>query len=222
MRAPAVEETAVDLPISEYIKVVVALFVIVDPVGNAPIFLGLTEGQTAREKNRTAWTASAVTVVALVGSALAGSQILYFFGIRIPSFQVAGGLLLLLTAISMLQAKMSATRQSAQEADEAGARESVAVVPLAIPLCAGPGAIATAVLYGHQMTGAFNAAFLIAACVVVGVSLYLSFLLSGWLGRHISRTGLNVMTRLAGIILAALGVEFIAKGMIQLLPGLGG
>ncbi len=209
-----------DGSITQYIKIVVGLFVIVNPIGMAPIFLSLTQDQSEQEKRATARIAAVAATALLVGAALTGEHILSFFGVSIPSFRVAGGLLVLLVSLAMLHARESGAKHTPEEAAEAADKENVAVVPLAIPLLAGPAALSTAILYAHQAKSAFDVAFVIGACMLVGLCVYVAFRIAAPMSRLLGKTGTNIMTRLFGILLAAIGVEFIARGLAQLLPGL--
>jgi multiple antibiotic resistance protein len=204
----------------EYLEIVTALIVIVDPIGAVPIFLGLTSGQTGRERAHTAWVASITAAFVLVVASAIGEPLLRFFGISIASFRVGGGILVLLTAISMMNARISPVRQTPEESKEAEEKENVAVVPLAIPLLAGPAAISTVIILAHREISPFFNGFLIAAILFVTfltwASLRLSIPLSGKLGR----TGLNNITRVMGLLLSAIAVEFIATGLLALFPGL--
>lgn len=206
----------------DYIKTFMAILVIVNPIGIAPVFLTLTEGQSEAAKKAVARLAVVVMSGVLVGSSLAGQHVLKFFGVGIPAFRTAGGILLLLTAISMLQARKPRTRHTPEEEEEAASKQSIAIVPLAIPLLAGPGAISTTILYGTQADTLLDFLVLIGSCVLVGGCTYVTMRLSATIGRILGKTGINIVTRLFGILLAALGVEFITVGLAQLLPGLAG
>ncbi|MEW6746979.1 MAG: MarC family protein [Planctomycetota bacterium] len=204
----------------QYMKTVIGILVIVNPIGTIPFFLGLTEGQAASTRRAVARLASFAATIVLVGSAFLGEPVLSFFGVTIPAFRVAGGLLLLTIAMGMLQAQRPRTKTTPGEEVEAAARENVALVPLAIPLLAGPGAISTMILLASHATGFADRAFLVGACALVGGVSFVILCLAGTIGRVLGRTGINVVTRLFGILLAALGVEFIAGGLVTLMPGL--
>ncbi|MDE2196047.1 MAG: YchE family NAAT transporter [Gammaproteobacteria bacterium] len=207
---------------AEYLKFFAGLLAILNPVGVIPIFINLTQNQTAGERNRTAFMA-AVTVGVVLGVALlAGELILNFFGISVASFQVGGGILILLNSLSMLQAKMGPTRQTEEEAQETVEKEQVAVVPLGVPLTAGPGAISTVILYGHRPALFGRYVVLLIGIAVVAVIVWTAFRLAPLISRALSRTGINIVTRLMGLIMAAIGIEFIAAGMRVLFPALTG
>jgi multiple antibiotic resistance protein len=206
--------------IGHYLKIFVGMFVIVNPIGMAPFFLDMTEGLSPAAKRAVARLASITASGVLIGAALTGARLLAFFGVSLPAFRVAGGILILLIAIAMLQASPSRARQTPEEAAEATDKEKIAIVPLAIPLLAGPGAISTAILYANQAKGVRETIFLILTCVVVGICVYLVFRSSEKIGKTLGKTGINILTRLFGILLAAIGVEFITEGLVKLLPGL--
>ncbi|MGE5624214.1 MAG: YchE family NAAT transporter [Bacillota bacterium] len=204
----------------EYLKFFAGLVAILNPIGVIPIFINLTYNQTARERNRTALMA-AVTVGTVLGVALlCGEWILNFFGISVASFQVAGGILILYNSLSMLQAKMNATRQTEEEAQETAEREDVAVVPIGVPLTAGPGAISTVILYGHKPALFGQYVILFGGIAVISAIIWAAFRLAPFISRALSRTGINIVTRLMGLIMAAIGIEFIAAGLRVLFPSL--
>jgi len=205
----------------DYIKTIIGLFVIVDPLGVVPIFISMTAGHSRSDKRAIAKTATLTASGVLAGAALTGQHLLDFFGVSIPAFRVAGGVLLLLIAISMLNAQRPRTKHTPEEAAEAAEKDSIAVVPLAIPLLAGPGAISSTILYASQARSWFDYVFLVLACALVGASTYLACILSEPIGRILGKTGINIVTRLFGILLAAIGVEFITRGLVQLIPSLG-
>ena len=204
----------------EYLKFFAGLVAILNPIGVIPIFINLTYNQTAPERNRTALMAAITVGVVLAVALLCGEVILDFFGISVASFQVAGGILILLNSLSMLQAKMGATRQTEEEAQETSEREDVAVVPIGVPLTAGPGAISTVILYGHKPALFGRYVILVGGIAIVALIVWTAFRLAPLISRALSRTGINIVTRLMGLIMAAIGIEFIASGLRILFPSL--
>jgi multiple antibiotic resistance protein len=198
------------LEFTEYTKFLIGLLAIVNPLGAVPIFVALTSGTIDAERK-----------IILFVALLFGDLLLRFFGITIHSFSVGGGILILLMAISMLQAKISAVSHTAEEAREGASKESVAVVPLAMPLLAGPGAISTVILYAHKNPSLTHYAILGVDILIVGVLLWAVLQLVPWISRHVSQTGINIFTRIMGLILAAIAIEFIANGLRGLFPALG-
>jgi multiple antibiotic resistance protein len=204
----------------QYAESVTALFVIADPIGAVPIFISLTTSQTQCERKRTAKNVAVTVAIVLVVSIFAGQPLLAFFGISLPSFRVGGGILILLMAIAMMQARPSGTQRTPEETEEAATKEEVAVVPLGIPLVAGPGAISTIIIYAHQAPTWFDTVFLVFASILVAVSVWVALRLADPIRKLLGKTGINIVTRLFGLILAAVAVEFMAGGLGQLLPGL--
>jgi multiple antibiotic resistance protein len=204
----------------DLLKPLIALLAIVNPVGALPFFIAFTQNFSREQRGRTISVASfsAFTVIAV--SAIAGQKILEFFGISIASFQVGGGTLLLISSLQMLNAqpaegKASALADGNQKAD-AGA--SIAVVPLAIPLLTGPATISTIVIYAEKTRNVWELAVLVGYGVVIGLAIYAIFSASGRIARVLGRTGINVMTRLFGLMLAAMAVELLADGLVKLFP----
>ncbi|MBC8008276.1 MAG: MarC family protein [Prolixibacteraceae bacterium] len=205
---------------TDLIKLTVALLAIVDPFASIPVFLGTTIGYTNAERRQVTQVV-AITVFCVLGvSALIGTQLLRFFGISIPSFLIAGGILLLLMAISMLQARESGIRQTPDEAAEASEREAVAVVPLAIPLLAGPGAISTMIIATHQSQSVMHHLLLLIPAAIIAIVVWATFAAATRISERLGKTGMNIITRVMGLIIAAIGVEYIYRGMIEFFPKL--
>lgn len=201
-------------------QIATALVVVTDPVGNLPIFISLTSHHTASERKHAVNIAVLTTALTLVISVYLGEPVLALFGISIPSFRVAGGIIVMLLAIAMLRARPSEVRYAPGEADEAAHRAAIAVVPLGIPLIAGPGAISTVIIFAHQSTSWLDLAFLTATSLAVSGLMWLSLRLAAPIRHLLGITGINVVTRLMGLILTAVAVEFITGGLGELLPGL--
>ena len=201
-------------------KPLVALLAIVNPVGVVPFFIHFTQSFNTAERRRTIRISAFTAFVVIAVSALAGLRIIEFFGISIASFQVGGGTLLLISALSMLNAKPAESKPGDEDEGrqrvDAGA--SIAVVPLTIPLLTGPATISTMVIYAERTRHWWQLAVLVGYGVVVGVATFLAFSASGHIARLLGRTGINVMTRLMGLILAALAVEIMAEGLVKLFP----
>lgn len=206
------------LEYTDYIKIFIALLAVVDPLGVMPIIAGLTARYTRADLKRTARTVSLTVMTILLLALYSGEGLLSFFGISIHSFKVSGGILLMLMAISMLQAKTSETVQTKTEAQEGEAKQEIALVPLSMPLLAGPGAISTVILYAQN--GSSGMHFILMSLDIVLVTLILWGVIRciPWLTERLSQTGINIFTRLMGLILSALAVEFIAAGIKGLFP----
>ena len=208
------------LEYTEYTKFLIALLAIVNPLGAVPIFVALTSGSAELERKKITKIVVVSVLSILFVALLIGDGLLQFFGITIHSFSVGGGILILLMAISMLQARLSPISQTKEEAREGESKESVAVVPLAMPLLAGPGAISTVILYAHKQSGATHYVVMAVDILIVGLLLWLVLKLVPWISRHVSQTGINIFTRIMGLILAAIAIEFIAFGLKGLFPAL--
>lgn len=204
----------------EYLEMLTAIIVIVDPLGAVPIFIGLTAEQSEHERAHTARVAVFSAGIVLVIACLLGAPLLKFFGIRIASFQIAGGILIFVLAMSMLNARISPAKQTQEEATEAVGKENVAVVPLAIPLLAGPAAISTIIIYAHRQEGWMIRGFLILAVALTIALVWILWRVSIPLSRKLGRTGMNNVTRVMGLLLAAIAVEFVAGGLGELFPAL--
>jgi multiple antibiotic resistance protein len=211
------------LELTEYGKFLVALLVIVDPIGMVPMFI-LLSGSTPREvdRKRIARLASVAVAVVLVAAALIGESVLRLFGIGLPSFKVAGAILIMLMAISMMQANPLKEKQTAEEAKEAEDKDSIAVVPLAVPLLAGPGAISTTIIYASERFALAHYALIIACCLIAALITWLTLRAAIPMSRLLGKTGINVMVRLMGLLLAAVAVEIFVGGVRGLLPGAAG
>ncbi len=207
---------------NEYLKFFAALLAIVNPVGAIPIFINLTEGQGEAERKKTGMMASVSVAVILVVVLFTGESVLDFFGVTVGSFRVGGGILILLMAISMLHARVSRVKQTEEEVNDFSDRETGGVVPLGTPLLAGPGAISTVILYAQRHASGMHYILLLAAIVLLSVLTWLCFRMAPSLARLLGRTGINVFTRIMGLFMAAVGVEFIANGLKELFPLLGG
>ena len=200
----------------------VSLFAIVEPIGIVPFFLSVTHGWT-RERTHAAARAAALTVlVVLLASMLLGEGLLSIFGISLASFAVGGGLILLILALSMMKASQMEMRQTPEEAYETEERNALAVVPLGVPLLAGPGAMSNVIVQSHQYGAGMDIYLALAlAIIVVALSVFLVFRSAEVIADRLGTTGVNLVTRLMGLILAALAVEMMAGGMLELFPGLG-
>ena len=205
--------------LQEYLRYLVTLTAVLDPFLAIPIFVGVT---AARDKVGTQRLANVVTVtvfLVLAGAALGGEAILRLMGASLPAFRVGGGLVLLLMALAMLNAKVGEMRQTRAEAAELESGEVSGVVPLAVPLLAGPGAISTTII-AAQAGGVAHALALIVCIGLMCALLWALLRAAHALGRRLSTTALNVATRLLGLILAAIAIETMADGLKRLFPGL--
>ncbi len=205
-----------------YAEIAVALLVLLDPIGAVPVFVTLTANHSAEERRRTINQASATAFIVLMVAFLAGDPLFHILGISIASFTVGGGVILMLMAIAMLQARPSRVNRAEEEVDRAARRAAVAVVPLGIPVAAGPGAISAALIYGEQAKNWTDDAIILGIFALVIACFWIALNLAGPTKRVLGTTGINVVTRLLGLILMAVSVQFIANGLIALFPGLRG
>ena len=208
----------------DLLKPLIALLAIVNPIGVVPFFIHFTQGFNTEQRRHTIRVASFTAFVVVAVSAIAGLKIIEFFGISIASFQVGGGMLLLISAIQMLQAHPAETSKDDvnEGASKADAGASIAVVPLTIPLLTGPATISTMVIYAQKTRHWWELAVLVGYGIVIGAAAFLALSASGRIARLLGQTGINIMTRLMGLILAALAVEIMADGLAKLFPALAG
>jgi multiple antibiotic resistance protein len=206
------------LNLNEYLHLSAGLISVVNPIGIIPTFITLTSARTNDDRKRTAVVCALSVASVLLIAMLAGEPILSFFGISLPSFRVAGGILVLLMGISMLRATDDRARHTPEEREESYEKQSVAVVPLAIPLLSGPGAISTTIVYAHLEHSLTH--YLMTGLVILLVSsiVLITLLLAPRISTLMGNTGMNVVTRIMGLILASIAVEFIAKGLLVLFP----
>ncbi|MDQ2736790.1 MAG: MarC family protein [Pseudomonadota bacterium] len=207
----------------DILKPLIALLAIVNPIGVIPFFIHFTQGFSREQRRRTIHVAAISAFAVIAVSALAGLRIIEFFGISLASFQVGGGVLLLVSSLQMLNAQPAESRSAdlIEGSDKADAGDSIAIVPLTIPLLTGPATISTMVIYAEKTRHWWQLAVLVGYGVVIGLSVWIAFSLSGRIARVLGRTGINVMTRLMGLLLAALAVEIMSDGLTKLFPGLG-
>lgn len=200
-------------PLASFFAAFAAIFVVVEPIGVAPIFASLTRGHPIAERRRIALRASIVGAALLLVFAAIGRPLLSALGISLDAFRVAGGGLLLLTALDMLRARQSSCRCSSSELADAETREDVAIIPIAMPLLAGPGALATVTMLVTRAEGAWDlAAIVLAILATFGLS-WLVLRSATALERMLGPSTSAVVHRLLGLVLAAMAVQFIADGV---------
>jgi multiple antibiotic resistance protein len=200
----------------------VTLLVTIDPPGLAPIFLAVTRGMTREERRQVSVRASVIGFLVLALFAIAGTLILSVFGITLPAFRVAGGLLLFFIAVEMVFERRNDRKE--RISDVAVRRDhihNIAAFPLAIPLIAGPGAISASVLLSGAFDGFTGQAALVGIIFVCLVLTYVVFLLADRIDNVLGQTGRSILTRLLGVILAALAVQFVADGIKALIAAPG-
>lgn len=190
-----------------------SLFVIVDPIGIVPTFLAMTPEETPAQRIRMARLACVIMVIVLLAFALFGKYILQFLGIGLPAFQIAGGIVLLLVALDMLRAKRSRVQETREETVAGTAKDDIAVTPLAIPMLAGPGAISTAILLHNKAVGFAQDVLLCVAILLVGTITYGILHFSSHGARWLNPIAMRITTRIMGLLLAAVAVQFIVTAL---------
>lgn len=196
------------------LKAFVPVFVIVSPIGAVPLFLGMTQNDPAPRRVRTAWIAAITTTLTLATAALAGQHIFDFFGVSIDAFRIAGGILLFFIALDFVQVRQTRMKATDPEIAEGVEKQEVGIIPLAIPMLSGPGAIATVMVFSG---GGWPATVpLLAAIVLVGLATLVTLLLAARMQRHLSATTLGIVLRLEGLLLAAIAVQMVVTGVTNL------
>ena len=207
--------------IAALITAFTTLFIIIDPPGLAPLFLALTQGMTNAQRRAIGLRACMIAFGLMLVFLFLGEAVLGFVGITMPAFRIAGGVLLFLTALEMLFQRRQARREENAAEGATEHQDDPSVFPLALPLIVGPGAITTIILFASRAEGAVDFAAIVAVMVAVLTAVFVSFLASGYIERILGKTGINIVTRVLGMLLAALAIQFILDGIRQSF-GLGG
>lgn len=189
-----------------------SIFSIVDPIAAIPAFLAITGHVSKSEQRGIAFRASVTVTIVLCTFAATGTMIFRFFGITVPAFKVAGGILLFFTALEMIQAKHQRTRTTPEEAVEAETKSDVAIIPIGIPLLSGPGAIATVTVLATRAKGPTEHVAIYVSILVTAAITFLSFVFAYGLVRVLRQTGINIASRIMGLILAATAAQFVLDG----------
>jgi multiple antibiotic resistance protein len=197
----------------ELLKAFVSLLALINPLGAIPAFLVLTAHLNEREGAQAIVTAATATAVVISVSALFGEGLLSILGITVPALQVSGGILLFLVAISMFNAQLVPSRTTPEEESEAAARSSIAVVPLTIPLLTGPSTVSTVIIYAGKAGHWYERLWFLPIAAAIGALVWGTFKLAHPISQLAGKTGLNIMTRLMGLLLSALAVEFVVNGI---------
>ena len=206
-------------PLGDYLRFVVTLTAVVDPFLAIPFFLSFTAAQPEAARRRLARTVALTVFAVLAASAFIGEALLELIGASLPAFRVGGGLVLLLMALAMLNAQAGSVRQSKAEARELEEGELQGVVPLAIPLLAGPGAISTTIIAAEGGRLLHQLVVVLCLAIVCGV-VWLALRAAHQVAARMGTTGMNVATRILGLLLAAMAVQTMAVGLRALFPGL--
>jgi multiple antibiotic resistance protein len=199
-----------------------SIFSIVDPFAAVPIFLALVGGQARPQQNRIALRASMTCLLVLTTFGIAGSFIFSFFSITIPAFKIAGGILLFRVGLEMMSAKKSDTRSTREEVTDAETKEDVGLIPIGLPLLAGPGSIATVMVMVSRSTTMGDKAGIMIAIGLVSLLAFLVLRSAAFMTRVLGKTGINIIGRIMGLILAATAVQFCVDGLREAFPHLFG
>ena len=197
-----------------------SLIVIINPVMVTSVFITLTANATPRAKRAIIQKTTIIAFLVLLVFAISGTLVFKFFSITIGAFQIAGGIILFSVAMGMLHATASRTKQTPEEMDEAMSRDDIAVVPLAIPIVSGPGAITTVIVLSGEARAIPSMAILFLAIVVAMVIVFAMLRNAARIQRYLGPSGLNITTRLMGLVLAAIAVQFVIRGVESVLPEL--
>ncbi|EDP99181.1 YchE family NAAT transporter [Shewanella benthica] len=203
-----------------YIKFFLGLVAIINPVGLLPVFVSLTSHQNDIERNHTGKVANFAVVVILLVTIFAGQHILNLFSISLSAFRIAGGSLIAIIAMSMLQGKLGEVKRNKEEDREASGMESVAVVPLALPLMAGPGAISSVIVTAAENNTFINHVGMSITVIVFGLISFMLFRAAPVIYKVLGKTGINVITRLMGLLMLSIAIEVIVAGLKGLFPNL--
>jgi multiple antibiotic resistance protein len=199
-----------------------AMFTILNPIGNVAIFAGMVADRSAADRRSIAIKCAIAVAVILVATVWVGEAVLGFFGVEIPSLQVAGGLMIASIALSMLHSKQSAIHDTKKGEEPSAPERDIAVVPLAMPMIAGPGAMVTVIVNTHQHTGTGANLEMSGICVVMAAVICIGFLAAGPITRVLGAKGMDIVTKLMGVVLLAIAAGMFAAGAKGLLPGLAG
>lgn len=202
----------------EMIKFYISIFMICSPCSAIPALLSLTQGRSLKERKKVAIVCSIAVGIILVSVAWAGDFMMGFFGIRLATFQVAGGIILFLLALSMLQGEVSKMKHAPEDLHTS--KESVEIVPLAIPLIAGPGAISSVIVVAADHPSVLDHMYITVCLIFVTLTLCLCLYFASFLEKKLGKTGLKLVNRIGGLIISVIAVDIFAKGLLDLFPGL--
>jgi len=207
---------------SYFIHFFVALFAITNPIGNLAIFIGLTSDYPSSEQRRAAFVTALATLISLWVSLWLGLDVLKMFGISVPAFEVAGGLVIVLIGLSMLHSETSKVSHTDGEHQAALAKTSIAVIPMAIPIVAGPGAMTTVILSAQGAATLMDKLILSGECILIALLVAIVFYFAGFIGKLLGHSGIKITSRIMGLILTAIAVSMLANGLKNLFPALAG
>lgn len=204
-------------PLQFFLVALSSIFFLVDPIATVPVFLVMTSEHGPRPRRRMARRAAVTSFIVLSGFSAIGQFIFQLLGITLAAFQTAGGLILLLIGLEMVQAKRSRTKHVPDETEEATHRDDVGIVPLGVPMLAGPGAISTVMVFMGQARHWPQVVAVLTAIAITCAIAYFTLAAAEYVRQHLSDTSINVMTRMMGMLLAAIAIQFMATGLDTLL-----
>lgn len=199
-----------------------AMFTVLNPIGNTALFAGMVADRSTEERRKIAVTSTLAVAVILVVTIWIGQQVLAFFGVSTASLETAGGLVIAFIGMSMLHSQQSEIHHPGKGATDPGSKESIAIVPLAMPIVAGPGAIATAIVSSHKHPGVQSSVEMSLVAIVISLVIGACFLAVGPITRVLGTAGISIVTKFMGLILLAVAMGMLANGLKGLLPGLAG
>ncbi len=205
---------------TEIIKIILAFMVLINPFSALTLFLSLTQKYSAKDRKKVAQIACITVFVTLAFFTLVGEHLLRFLGISVGSFQVAGGILVFLIAINMMNGGGNPAKPNEDEIEIHGSLTASAVVPLAIPMMIGPGGISTVIIYSSHVKTTIQLISILVAGVFIAWFCYLALMAAGKISRFLGDTGLNIMSRVMGMLLAAVAVEIFVSGVRSVFPSL--
>jgi multiple antibiotic resistance protein len=201
----------------EILRDLVPVFVIVSPIGVVPLFLGMTRDDPPERRHRTAWIAALTTTITLLAACLAGQALFRFFAVDVDAFRIAGGILLFIIALDFVQVRQTRLKTTDPEYEEGVAKNEVGIIPLAIPMLSGPGAVATVMVLRGERGGDLLATIpLLAAILLVGAATLAVLLAAVRLQRWLTASTLGILLRLEGLLLAAIAVQMVVTGVTNL------
>ena len=202
------------------LKFFTTLFAVVNPVGAGPLFLAFMDGENEKTTKKAIRTVAITVFLTLLFFSIFGLYILNLFGISIGGFQVSAGIILLLMSLSMLNAQTSRIKHTKGEGEEAEEKDNPAIFPIAIPLCAGPGAITSVIIFANESSGLINHILIGNVIAALSLTIFISLSFARVMSKKLGKTGLNVISRIMGMLLAALAIEIIVLGLLKIFPGL--
>jgi multiple antibiotic resistance protein len=205
---------------SDAVKFIVAMIIMMNPLGSLSIFLQLTHKSTLKKQREIAFSCGTAMIIIMLVTVWSGQQLLTLLGITLPSFRCAGGIILLLMGLSMLQSKESPVNYSSDDDEAAKERESIAVVPLALPLIIGPGAISTLIIADNDFPLLINKLYMSGLCLMLAIGMAVLLYFAHPVARIVGESIIKVVTRIMGMIIMALAVGMMAEGLVGLFPAL--